>query len=131
MQAIIARHNPPGKKPNAAYCLKVYAILVHPFRHEANMATTTSNLIIHGLTLSGRTFRPSDWAERLSGVMSTFGGDHRMSYSPYVKPLTYEGVKSVAIDKRLQEVDVRAFDFLLNFARDNGLQVLEDSDTST
>jgi hypothetical protein len=61
--------------------------------------------------------------------MSTFGGDRRMSYSPYVKPLTFEGVKSVAIDKKLQEVDARAFDFLLNFARDNGLQILEDGGT--
>lgn len=93
------------------------------------MKTTPSNLIIHGLTHSGRIFRPSDWAERLSGVMSTFGGDRRMSYSPYVKPLTFEGIKSVAIDKKLQEVDARAFDFLLNFARDNGLQIIEDGST--
>ncbi|MFH1494572.1 MAG: DUF3579 domain-containing protein [Pseudomonadota bacterium] len=90
------------------------------------MKTPASNLIIHGLTPNGRIFRPSDWAERLSGVMSTFGGDRRMSYSPYVKPLTYEGVKSVAIDKKLQEVDARAFDFLLSFARDNELQIIED-----
>ena len=87
--------------------------------------TPASTIIIQGLTLSGRTFRPSDWAERLSGVMSTVGGDRRMSYSPYVKPLTYEGVKSVIIEKKLQEVDARAFEFLLNFAKDNGLQVLE------
>ncbi|MBU0593978.1 MAG: DUF3579 domain-containing protein [Gammaproteobacteria bacterium] len=90
------------------------------------MKTPASNLIIYGLTPNGRIFRPSDWAERLSGVMSTFGGDRRMSYSPYVKPLTYEGVKSVAIDKKLQEVDARAFDFLLSFARDNELQIIED-----
>jgi hypothetical protein len=96
---------------------------------EANMNSTPSRLIIHGLTESGRTFRPSDWAERLSGVMSTFGVDHRMSYSPYVKPLTYEGAKSVIVDKKLQEVDKRAFDFLLSFARDNGLKVLDDIDT--
>ncbi len=93
------------------------------------MKTPPSNLIIHGLTRNGRTFRPSDWAERLSGVMSTFGGDRRMSYSPFVKPLTYEGVKSVVIDKKLQDVDARAFDFLLSFAMDNGLQVIEDGVT--
>ncbi|PWB49195.1 MAG: hypothetical protein C3F18_10215 [Nitrosomonadales bacterium] len=89
-----------------------------------------STIIIQGITQNGRTFRPSDWAERLSGVMSTFGGDRRMSYSPYVKPLNYEGVKSVVIDKKLQEVDARAFDFLITFARDNGLQVLEVGGTS-
>lgn len=89
-----------------------------------------SRIIIQGTTPNGRPFRPSDWAERISGVMSTFGGDHRMSYSPYVKPLNFEGVKSVAIDRKLQEVDARAFDFLLTFARDNGLQVLEANSTS-
>lgn len=93
--------------------------------------TPASTIIIQGLTLNGRTFRPSDWAERLSGVMSTVGDDRRMSYSPYVKPLTYEGVKSVAIEKKLQEVDARAFEFLLNFAKDNGLQVLEESSART
>jgi hypothetical protein len=88
-----------------------------------------STIIIQGISLNGRTFRPSDWAERLSGVMSTFGGDRRMSYSPYVQPLNYEGVKSVVIDKKLREIDARAFDFLLTFARDNGLQVLEVGST--
>lgn len=86
----------------------------------------TSTIIIQGITLNGRTFRPSDWAERLSGAMSTFGSDHRMSYSPYVKPLTYEGIKSVLIDKKLQEVDTRTFDFLLSFARENELQMVEE-----
>lgn len=87
-----------------------------------------SNLIIQGTTLNGRTFRPSDWAERLSGAMSTFGADHRMAYSPYVRPLTFNGVKSVSIDKKLREVDARAFEFLLGFARDNELQVLNSAE---
>ena len=82
-------------------------------------------LIIQGRTLSGRAFRPSDWAERLSGVMSTLGGDHRLNYSPYVRPSTYEGVRSVIVDKKLREVDPRAYDFLLGFARDNELQVVD------
>ena len=44
--------------------------------------------VIQGLTLDGKPFRPSDWAERLCGVMAAFGGDHRMQYSPYVHPVT-------------------------------------------
>jgi hypothetical protein len=27
---------------------------------------------IHGITHDGRTFRPSDWGERLAGAMSSF-----------------------------------------------------------
>ena len=29
-------------------------------------------VFIQGITSDGRTFRPSDWAERLAGVMSSF-----------------------------------------------------------
>jgi len=94
------------------------------------MNTDLSTLIIQGTTLNGRTFRPSDWAERLSGVMSTFGCDHRMIYSPYVRPLTVNGVKSVSIDKKLRDVDARAYEFLLGFARDNELQVLDSANPS-
>ncbi|MDE2565997.1 MAG: DUF3579 domain-containing protein, partial [Burkholderiales bacterium] len=46
---------------------------------------------IRGLTHEGRTFRPSDWAERLAGVMSPFrpGGAQPgsyLSYSPWCFP---------------------------------------------
>ena len=33
------------------------------------------NFIIVGLTLDGKKFRPSDWAERLCGIMSAFGAE--------------------------------------------------------
>jgi len=40
--------------------------------------------VIQGTTLDGKLFRPGDWSERLCGVMSAFGGDHRVQYSPFV-----------------------------------------------
>ncbi|HEY8856025.1 MAG TPA: DUF3579 domain-containing protein, partial [Rugosibacter sp.] len=33
------------------------------------------NFIIIGVTLGGQPFRPSDWAERICGVMSAFGAE--------------------------------------------------------
>lgn len=87
------------------------------------MQLTESQILILGLTKAGRPFRPSDWAERLSGVMSTFGTDHRMSYSPYVRPTTVDGVKCVIVDKKLQDIEPRAFNFLMAFARENDLQI--------
>lgn len=89
------------------------------------MQPTESQILILGLTKAGRPFRPSDWAERLSGVMSTFGTDHRMSYSPYVRPTAVDGVKCVIVDKKLQDVEPRAFNFLMSFARENDLQIQE------
>ena len=79
--------------------------------------------IIQGITLDGKPFRPSDWAERLCGVMSVFGQDQRMAYSPYVQPITSGGVKCVVVDVSLKEIEPMAYTFLLNFARDNELEV--------
>jgi hypothetical protein len=79
--------------------------------------------VLQGVTLDGKAFRPSDWAERLCGVMSAFGGDHRMQYSPYVHPITSNGIRCVVVDKRLEQIQPMAYRFLLNFAKDNELQV--------
>src|SRR3954453_16026769 len=78
--------------------------------------------VILGVTLDGQPFRPSDWAERLCGGMSAFGGDHRMQYSPYVHPITANGVRCVVVDVRLEEVEPMASRFLLSFAKDNALR---------
>ncbi len=78
--------------------------------------------VIQGVTLDGKQFRPSDWAERLCGVMAAFGGDHRMQYSPFVHPVSVAGVRCVVVDVRLEEVEPMAYRFLLSFAKDNDLK---------
>jgi uncharacterized protein DUF3579 len=80
-------------------------------------------IVIQGVTASGQPFRPSDWAERLCGVMSAFSEERYLSYSPYLKPIIAGGVRCVLVDVRLQEVDPAAFRFLLDFAKDNELKV--------
>jgi hypothetical protein len=85
--------------------------------------TTSPEFVIRGVTVAGSPFRPSDWAERLCGVMSVFGSDQRMAYSPYVQPITTGGVKCVVVDVALKEIEPMAYSFLLNFARDNELEV--------
>ena len=79
--------------------------------------------VIRGVTLKGAPFRPGDWAERLCGVMSIFDADQRMAYSPFVQPITSAGVKCVVVDLRLREIEPMAYTFLLNFAKDNELEV--------
>jgi hypothetical protein len=85
---------------------------------------------ILGLTLDGRSFRPSDWAERLAGAMSSFrpgGGTGRahIGYSPYCIPQVEDGVKCVLVSEALKGIEPMAWDFVMNFARDNQLQVRE------
>ena len=87
---------------------------------------------IQGQTLDGRAFRPSDWAERLAGAMSCFrpGGSKGgigsfIGYSPYCVPRLIDNVKNVIVDERLKALEPMAWDFVMNFARDNELQVVE------
>jgi hypothetical protein len=62
-------------------------------RLPATRSEAPVEFVIVGTTLDGSAFRPRDWAERLCGVMAAFGGD----------PMAYR--------------------FLVNFAKDNELQV--------
>jgi hypothetical protein len=87
--------------------------------------TPTLEFVIIGITREGKLFRPSDWAERLAGVMAQFGGQPPIRYSPYVYPVFSEGVKCVVVDARIREIEPLAYHFLVNFAADNDLQVRE------
>ena len=87
---------------------------------------------IRGVTHDGRTFRPSDWSERLAGAMSCFrpGGGAGgigafIGYSPYCVPQLIDGVKCVIVSDALRDLEPMAWDFVMNFARDNGLCVAE------
>ncbi|HEY1057630.1 MAG TPA: DUF3579 domain-containing protein [Limnobacter sp.] len=88
-------------------------------------------VFILGITSTGKTFRPSDWSERLCGVMSQFkppgrqASQQHLVYSPYCLPIVMNNIKCVVVDERLREVEPMAFNFVLNFARDNDLQVLD------
>jgi hypothetical protein len=90
------------------------------------------SFVIVGTTRQGKLFRPSDWAERLAGVMSSFrpgggGVQTHLTYSPYVVPGLHEGVKCVRVDARLHGIEPMAYKFLRGFAADNELEVLDES----
>lgn len=85
---------------------------------------------IQGITRAGRTFRPSDWAERLAGAMSSFrpkgaGIGAHIGYSPYCVPRVIDGVKCVIVSEALRDLEPMAWDFVMHFARDNELNVVE------
>jgi hypothetical protein len=85
---------------------------------------------IQGITRDGKTFRPSDWAERLAGALSSFrpagsGIGAHIGYSPYCIPRVVAGVKCVIVDEALRGLEPMALDFVMSFARDNALVVTE------
>ena len=94
------------------------------------VSPSSKEIFIQGLTQDGKTFRPSDWAERLAGVMSQFrpGGPQRgshLGYSPWCVPTTINNVKCVVVQRELQQHQPMAWDFVMNFARDNDLQTTD------
>ena len=95
------------------------------------VSSKSRQLFIQGVTSSGRTFRPSDWAERLAGVMSQFrpGGaaaqGHRASYSPWCVPSTLGAVKCVIVHRDMEDEEPMAWAFCMNFANDNDLTVVD------
>ena len=94
-----------------------------------NNSTPKREFFIHGLTSDGKQFRPSDWAERLCGAMSIFrpdaGRNAHLVYSPYVRPLLLNGVRSVVVNEALREIEPLAYHFVLSFAKDNDLQIID------
>ena len=89
-------------------------------------------VFIQGVTKDGKPFRPSDWAERLAGAMSCFRPDSGggpgafIGYSPYCVPRHLGGVKGVLVNAELREMEPMAWDFVIHFARDNDLVVVDD-----
>jgi len=83
---------------------------------------TNSQLIIEGVTEEGKKFRPSDWAERVSGRLATFR-NQRIIYSPLLKPGVKDGNKCVFIDEKLKETNPELYNQLLEFAKRNKLKV--------
>lgn len=97
------------------------------------MADSSSGgaVFIQGITRDGRSFRPSDWAERLAGVMAQFrpgagsGPGAHLGYSPWCLPTVVGGVRCVVVSPVLRTHEPMAWDFVMNFARDNELQTFE------
>ncbi|OGT64928.1 MAG: acetyltransferase [Gammaproteobacteria bacterium RIFCSPHIGHO2_12_FULL_45_9] len=84
-------------------------------------------IIIEGITESGETFRPSDWAERVSERMSTFR-KHRVTYSPLLQPSVKDGHRCIVLDPQLKESNPAMYESILQFARNNKLKICNEED---
>ncbi len=85
-------------------------------------------IVIEGVTLEGKTFRPSDWAERVSGVLSTFK-NQRIYYSPLLKPTYLRGHRSVIVDMGLKESHPELYEHIIDFAHANRLLIRNEDGT--
>lgn len=87
--------------------------------------------IIKGITSAGQTFRPSDWAQRMAAAAtvncSYCGGRGEGRYNPHVRVLHVDGVTCLWLAEALLEIDAPLHAFIMRFARDNHLKVVEDN----
>lgn len=91
---------------------------------ENNEICYLDEIIIEGMTLDNVKFRPSDWVDRLCGMLAIFD-NQKISYSPYLRPLIYKDMNCVAVKKSLQEKNENVFRFIMQFAKDNNLIVAD------
>lgn len=85
-------------------------------------------ILIEGVTEQGKVFRPSDWAERMSGKMASFK-DSRIVYSPMLQPsINTEGYQCVLLDPKLKETSPEIYQSIMEFAQKNNLKICGEND---
>lgn len=90
------------------------------------MKIKTDECLILGITPTGRSFRPSDWAERLCGALAGYDSKRRWVYSDYAQPVIHEGQIGVKVKTALQIINPGAYEFIMNFAYRNQLKIVSE-----
>lgn len=101
----------------------------HPSNDDGDHALKKDKkIVIEGVTPEGSHFRPSDWAERMSGAMASFKKS-RIHYSPMLQPsVNHKGYKCVLLDPKLKESSPKLYQSILDFAKANQLNICDDND---
>lgn len=83
-------------------------------------------ILIQGITESGEKFRPSDWAERMSGSLCTFK-NRRITYSPLLQPTVKDGMSCVLLDPELKDSNPTLYESIMEFVEENQLRVSNEN----
>lgn len=90
----------------------------------------TVEIFVQGLTKEGKQFRPSDWVDRMCSSFATFGENRKLRYSPYLRPEVLNGVRCLAVDMKLKDVNPEGFEHVIQFADENHLNILDEAGNS-
>lgn len=93
---------------------------------KGSIVTSDENWVIRGVTEEGKKLRPSDWIERISSTLASFGTDQRLQYSNAVAPCMIDGEKCLVVARNLNELNPEAYDYVMGFAKSNQLSIRED-----
>ena len=96
-----------------------------------NPADTPNKIVIEGITLEGKEFRPSDWAERMCGNLAEFKRQ-RIHYDDRLVPIVNDnGNKCVLLDPELKQSNPELYLSILEFAQTNKLRICNNEDDQT
>ena len=84
-------------------------------------------ILIMGQTKEGKKFRPSDWAERLYYTVASYGKNGRIVFNPLVNLNQEDNSKCFVINVTLQDKDPMIYDFLVDFAVSNELEMRDQN----
>jgi hypothetical protein len=87
------------------------------------MTQEQTGYCILGITRNGNRFRPSDWVERIATAFASFGSSQRLHYNNLIRPSVYDGLRCLFVATSLAVIDPAGFDFVMDFANSNQLQV--------
>ncbi len=88
----------------------------------------SKKIIIEGVTAQGKTFRPRDWAERMSGSLASFKNS-RIYYSPLLQPsVNSDGYHCVLLDPKLKESSPQLYQSIMDFAKANNLRICNEEE---
>lgn len=89
------------------------------------MSNKQSCVVIHSIRENGERFRPSDWVERISSSVASFGPDRRLRYASTVRPKIIDGERCLVVDGALAETSPGIYRHIMEFARSNHLKMVE------
>ena len=90
----------------------------------------TTEIFVQGLTRDGKPFRPSDWVDRMCSSFASFGENRKLRYSPYLRPEVLNGVRCLAVDMQLKDLNPEGFEQVMQFAEENQLNILNEAGDS-
>ena len=82
-------------------------------------------ILIRDVTREGSKFRPSDWAERLYYALASYDHNRRLVFNPMVNLKQGDKFKCFVINPKLEKSEPMTFDFLVDFAKTNNLEVTD------
>ena len=89
------------------------------------MSSKQPCVVIRSIREDGQRFRPSDWVDRISSSVASFGPDRRLRYTSLVHPKIINGEKCLIVKGALADTRPGAYHYILDFARSNRLKVEE------